>query len=907
MRARAAFATLLACATAFNASAQVPTPKALGPELTPPNYNNPSEKGLHFFAPFLHWDLREFPGCTVPWASSPNPVPDLNKNGNPNDAMDRSSAVAAFQAGFNAWDAVTPALINFANTGLAPAPAGFRRDNYNTIGWGSGTQDDSQIIPFGVAIPPGTPVVGPGANGVLETQPGGDDIVVGFLVIEGGNGLCETNSNTWDQLGMLYGLTGCFYNNQSGVLIEVDIVLRGTSPDFDWVITNAPNDVFGDINLRGVATHEIGHMLGIAHPFYPLPANPDAADGISPTMTGALFPIFDMNAFNLTLEDEDWDSCNFLYCPDLGDAPDPCVGGGTFNVFPTLVHEPAAGRTLNGLTLDKRALGAQHVFGIRERQVNRNWTYEWLAKLPGTGATTECEANITDVDPLDDGVSWMPNPPVWGRKMRVKQHMRYATDDASQQHNYAARPLYANGWLDTNQNCIWEEHFMSVPKQPAMLAGRNVSSFTAAFGAVQLPAVVNADFPVWLRCRLDYGENVGQAMNIDGTLDLEKGAAQFGEVEDYKFYCTTRYDKQILCNPFPFPMFGVVMVYIGPANVLDAIVSRPSTESGEPTGTAPPPSTTYNGILDESDVYCPAGVVLIPPGTYFKTAKCRPNPLAQTTRSLSMLPPEPPQTKARSYFTTDTVGPSTPAADVPLELRIPTVNCATSYLPGVESPGTVTVTVGAVDFENGGWINGPDTLTGEWEDTLRVTVAYRVSPQLIPIEDLYPAHPVYGALPLVPVGQGLVTPEEAFEFTLDVPTDLPLGSYLILEVESSWSTNIIVNRELIEFDTAVGTPTGVDAPSVPKVLSLENRPNPFNPATIVRYSLPKAADVDLRVYDVAGRLVRTLVRGARQPAGTFEVEWDGRNQRGLASSSGIYFLVLKADDEMRTHKVVLLK
>jgi hypothetical protein len=257
---------------------------------------------------------------------------------------------------------------------------------------------------------------------------------------------------------------------------------------------------------------------------------------------------------------------------------------------------------------------------------------------------------------------------------------------------------------------------------------------------------------------------------------------------------------------------------------------------------------------------------------------------------------------------TEVVPAGTPAQFVPPYLRIPTVNCAyRTYQPGQPSYGNITFTVGAVDFENGGWIDGPDSLTREWDDTLRVDVRYRVSSNQVPLASLSPCNPIYSSLPLTTVGSGMVTPEDAFEFSLSIPGDAPAGSYVILEVDSRWSTNGIVNHQIIEFPRPFNPPTGADDTPRPSRLALENYPNPFNPTTIIRSALPEPAAVTLEVFDVAGRLVQTLVRGKKRPAGVFEAEWNGTDSAGRPVSSGVYFYRLHAGTESLTRKAVLLK
>jgi hypothetical protein len=83
-------------------------------------------------------------------------------------------------------------------------------------------------------------------------------------------------------------------------------------------------------------------------------------------------------------------------------------------------------------------------------------------------------------------------------------------------------------------------------------------------------------------------------------------------------------------------------------------------------------------------------------------------------------------------------------------------------------------------------------------------------------------------------------------------------------------------------------------------------PNPFNPATRITFSLKKKGHVSMRVYDVSGRLVLVLVDEIRE-AGSYEVVWEGTNDRGRTSTSGIYFCRMEADDYEQTVKMVLLK
>ena len=67
-------------------------------------------------------------------------------------------------------------------------------------------------------------------------------------------------------------------------------------------------------------------------------------------------------------------------------------------------------------------------------------------------------------------------------------------------------------------------------------------------------------------------------------------------------------------------------------------------------------------------------------------------------------------------------------------------------------------------------------------------------------------------------------------------------------------------------------------------------PNPANPGTVIGYELPRGSRVVMRMVDVRGRLVRTLVDGYR-PAGAHRAFWDGRDDSGRAAASGVYLAV----------------
>jgi hypothetical protein len=102
-------------------------------------------------------------------------------------------------------------------------------------------------------------------------------------------------------------------------------------------------------------------------------------------------------------------------------------------------------------------------------------------------------------------------------------------------------------------------------------------------------------------------------------------------------------------------------------------------------------------------------------------------------------------------------------------------------------------------------------------------------------------------------------------------------------------------------------PKDVSSTPVVATLSAANHPNPFNPVTRIVYTVPKAGHLSLKVFDIRGRLVRTLVDD-RVEAGADQIAtWDGRNDAGAAVSSGVYFYEARTGGEVKVGKMALVK
>ena len=86
----------------------------------------------------------------------------------------------------------------------------------------------------------------------------------------------------------------------------------------------------------------------------------------------------------------------------------------------------------------------------------------------------------------------------------------------------------------------------------------------------------------------------------------------------------------------------------------------------------------------------------------------------------------------------------------------------------------------------------------------------------------------------------------------------------------------------------------------------QNYPNPFNPITIIQYDIPEEGYIQLVIYDLLGRTVRTLVNKKVLP-GYKSIKWDGKNDNGSLVTSGVYFYMIQAGNFSKTKKMIILK
>jgi len=88
---------------------------------------------------------------------------------------------------------------------------------------------------------------------------------------------------------------------------------------------------------------------------------------------------------------------------------------------------------------------------------------------------------------------------------------------------------------------------------------------------------------------------------------------------------------------------------------------------------------------------------------------------------------------------------------------------------------------------------------------------------------------------------------------------------------------------------------------------MQNYPNPFNPTTTISYSLPQTSKVSLTIHNLLGQQVRSLVQNKTQSAGTYAVQWNGKDDSGKQVATGTYFYKIQAGDFVQRRKLVLLR
>ena len=114
-------------------------------------------------------------------------------------------------------------------------------------------------------------------------------------------------------------------------------------------------------------------------------------------------------------------------------------------------------------------------------------------------------------------------------------------------------------------------------------------------------------------------------------------------------------------------------------------------------------------------------------------------------------------------------------------------------------------------------------------------------------------------------------------------------------------------RDVLAYFGVAGDPQNVSPVPLSITFETSNYPNPFNPSTTIKYSMPNAGHLKLSIYNARGQLVKTLIDGARPAGADQSVVWDGTDNLGSAAASGVYFYEARALGDVRIGKTTLLK
>jgi hypothetical protein len=151
-----------------------------------------------------------------------------------------------------------------------------------------------------------------------------------------------------------------------------------------------------------------------------------------------------------------------------------------------------------------------------------------------------------------------------------------------------------------------------------------------------------------------------------------------------------------------------------------------------------------------------------------------------------------------------------------------------------------------------------------------------------------------------------------FTLRLEARTDIAQWRGLTLDLITLASAESFIDLLPLVERVVTGVKAAEIAENLPARFALaQNVPNPFNPATTIRYELARASAVVLAIYNLAGQKIKTLEEGYK-PAGRYSISWEGKDARGNLGASGIYFYRLEAKDSegkkfTATRKMSLLR
>jgi hypothetical protein len=152
------------------------------------------------------------------------------------------------------------------------------------------------------------------------------------------------------------------------------------------------------------------------------------------------------------------------------------------------------------------------------------------------------------------------------------------------------------------------------------------------------------------------------------------------------------------------------------------------------------------------------------------------------------------------------------------------------------------------------------------------------------------------------VGEGTSDEFSSYSYT---DGNLPIADVLYYYLNQIDLDGTMTRSQVVE---VLLSPTAVSQQALPLVNSLkQNYPNPFNPETTISYDLSGESVVTLKIYDISGQVIRSVVNNQAMSAGQYKSVWDGRDERGVKVASGVYFYQLQTENFIAKKKMTLLQ
>ncbi|MFQ5605873.1 MAG: FlgD immunoglobulin-like domain containing protein [bacterium] len=233
-----------------------------------------------------------------------------------------------------------------------------------------------------------------------------------------------------------------------------------------------------------------------------------------------------------------------------------------------------------------------------------------------------------------------------------------------------------------------------------------------------------------------------------------------------------------------------------------------------------------------------------------------------------------------------------------LGVRVVVSNDAIDTLPIIDilNPKPGITVHGAIDYEATAFDPDAGTMNGAGIDTVTFVLNYSEVKETL----------LDQTVKIVAVTQ-LTTPPYIFHVETDGLADEAYRLTVLAKSQNGGVNRAQINH--IIDNTGPSVPTSIDEKRVAAASTFQlqqNYPNPFNPSTMINYTVGHGGQVELRIYDLLGRKVRSLVH-ENKPAGEYSVLWNGTNDAGRRVATGSYFYEIRVGEFISIKRMLLLK